>query len=308
MAAEHLLDRGLRHFGFVGYPDHAFSVGREAGFPKGGLARAGFTWSSLSHAECSGGATRGTLGLEQGLPRWLAWLLPTGRACLPVTIPQGVQVSEACRLADLRVPDDVAIVGVDDDDLLCELARPSLSSVALPSEQIGAEAAALLERLLNRQEAATRPDLASTARGGRASVVRYPGHRRPRCRRRRPFHPEPRKPADPGRRRPRGRARLAPGTRTAVPEDHPPGNLGRDPPESTWNAARPCSPAPNSPCPRSPAARLHRRSPALRGLSPGNRADPHGVSSPVPEAGMRTEGRFRDSPPRDLTISPSGMR
>jgi LacI family transcriptional regulator len=60
-----------------------------------------------------------------------------------------VQVSEACQLADLRVPDDVAIVGVDDDDLLCELGRPSLSSVALPSEQIGAEAAALLERLLH---------------------------------------------------------------------------------------------------------------------------------------------------------------
>jgi LacI family transcriptional regulator len=42
----------------------------------------------------------------------------------------------------------VAIVGVDDDDLLCDLARPSLSSVALPGGRIGYEAAAMLERLM----------------------------------------------------------------------------------------------------------------------------------------------------------------
>jgi LacI family transcriptional regulator len=48
----------------------------------------------------------------------------------------------------LRVPEDVALLGVDDDDLYCELARPPLSSVILPTERIGYEAAALLDRLL----------------------------------------------------------------------------------------------------------------------------------------------------------------
>jgi len=46
------------------------------------------------------------------------------------------------------VPEDVAVVGVDNDDLLCELARPSLSSVIVPAERVGYEAAALLDRLL----------------------------------------------------------------------------------------------------------------------------------------------------------------
>jgi LacI family transcriptional regulator, galactose operon repressor len=46
------------------------------------------------------------------------------------------------------MPEQVALAGVDNDDLFCELARPPLSSVAIPAERIGYEAAALLDRLL----------------------------------------------------------------------------------------------------------------------------------------------------------------
>ncbi len=146
MAAQHLLDRGLRHFGFVGYPDHAFSVGRERGF-RHELERAGFAISSF-HARVPWRRDPSGFWASDGtLPRWLE-SLPRPLGILASHDPQGVQVSEACRMAGLKVPDDVAIVGVDNDDLLCELARPSLSSVALPSEQIGIEAAALLERLI----------------------------------------------------------------------------------------------------------------------------------------------------------------
>src|SRR5262249_43874466 len=60
----------------------------------------------------------------------------------------GMQLSEVCRQERLRVPEDVAIVGVDNDDLLCELARPALSSIIVPSERIGFEAAGLLDRWL----------------------------------------------------------------------------------------------------------------------------------------------------------------
>ena len=59
-----------------------------------------------------------------------------------------MQIAEVCRQVGLRVPEDVALVGVDNDDLLCEIARPTLSSVALPTERIGMEAAALVDRLL----------------------------------------------------------------------------------------------------------------------------------------------------------------
>ena len=146
LAAEHILSRGLRQFGFVGYPQHDFSLAREAGFRR-----------EIESAGRAGAVFRvGTqkLGDPTGLWRWnsvlLGWLksLPKPVGVFASHDSQGVQVSEYCRHLGFNVPDEVAIVGVDDDDLLCDLARPSLSSVALPGERIGYEAAGMLEQLV----------------------------------------------------------------------------------------------------------------------------------------------------------------
>jgi LacI family transcriptional regulator len=64
----------------------------------------------------------------------------------------GVRLVEACRHAGLHVPDEVALLCVDNDDLLCELTRPALSSIDLPHERIGYEAAALFDQLLTGAE------------------------------------------------------------------------------------------------------------------------------------------------------------
>jgi LacI family transcriptional regulator len=70
-----------------------------------------------------------------------------------------VQLIEACRLAGLRVPDDVAVIGTDNDDLLCRLSRPALSSIIIPGERVGWEAAAILDRLLEGEKARPEPML-----------------------------------------------------------------------------------------------------------------------------------------------------
>jgi LacI family transcriptional regulator len=147
MAFEHLRDRGLRQFGVIGHPTHLYSVEREAGFRK---ALGPTKWSCAAFHERASVSFRRRarlLALQPSLQRWLRTLpKPVGIfACHDVW---GLQVVEACRLTGLRVPDDVAVIGVDNDDLLCELARPSLSSIVVPAEQIGFEAAALLDRLL----------------------------------------------------------------------------------------------------------------------------------------------------------------
>ena len=58
------------------------------------------------------------------------------------------ELADACRRFGLRVPDDVALLGVDNDDLECGLTSPPLSSVATPSRRIGYEAAKLLDELM----------------------------------------------------------------------------------------------------------------------------------------------------------------
>ena len=67
--------------------------------------------------------------------------------------PRGIQLLDACRRAGVAVPEEVAVVGVDNDELVCELAYPPLSSVIPDAVRIGYEAAALLDRLMKGEPA-----------------------------------------------------------------------------------------------------------------------------------------------------------
>jgi LacI family transcriptional regulator len=146
-AARHLLERGVRQFGFVGYPRHDFSIKREAGFREV-VEAAGLALSVFHERTRRMHDPTGLWMWNQPLMDWLDSLTkPTG--VLASNDVQGAQVSECCRQLKLLVPDQVAIVGVDDDDVLCDLSRPSLSSVALPGDRIGYEAARILDQWLN---------------------------------------------------------------------------------------------------------------------------------------------------------------
>lgn len=146
-AARHMLERGVRQFGFVGYPRHEFSVQREAGFREV-IEAAGLVASVFHERTHRVQEPTGLWLWNQPLMKWLA-ALPKPVGVLASNDVQAAQVSEYCRQLELLVPDQVAIVGVDDDDLLCELSRPSMSSVALPGERIGYEAAQLLDQWLH---------------------------------------------------------------------------------------------------------------------------------------------------------------
>lgn len=146
-AAAHFLDRGLRHFGFVGPPDTVYSTERFAAF-QAALRAAGHAvaWYATP-ADLPFDSLGRRWDLDRGVHRWLRALPKPAGVFVPGD-DWGVQAAEACRRVGLRVPEDVALLGVDDDDLDCELARPRLSSVIVPAERIGYEAAALLDRLL----------------------------------------------------------------------------------------------------------------------------------------------------------------
>jgi LacI family transcriptional regulator len=87
---------------------------------------------------------------RQALARWLE-TLPQPVGIMAANDDVGVQLLEACKLAGLPVPDAVGVVGVDNDELVCGLATPAMSSVALNFERAGYEAAQALDRLLRRR-------------------------------------------------------------------------------------------------------------------------------------------------------------
>ncbi|MEX0653997.1 MAG: XylR family transcriptional regulator, partial [Phycisphaeraceae bacterium] len=157
--AAHLLEKGLRRFGYVGYPDICWSQWRAEGFAQavhdaGGECRQFSCSSSAFPRLASEKADR----RGDGLRTWLREeAKPIGILC--ANDPLGQELAQLCRELDLRVPEDVAIVGVDNDDVFCELADPTLSSVDVPWERMGYEAAAMLDRLLAGEAMPTAPRL-----------------------------------------------------------------------------------------------------------------------------------------------------
>ena len=65
---------------------------------------------------------------------------------------RGQHVLEVCKLINLKVPEEVAVLGVDNDPLICELEDPPLASIALNVESAGFAAAKLLDRLINKKK------------------------------------------------------------------------------------------------------------------------------------------------------------
>ena len=83
----------------------------------------------------------------QKTQRWLRQLVkPVAILCCEDAPAR--YLADVCSQIGLRVPEDVALLGVGNDDLDCTLTQPTLSSIAVPTERIGFEAAALLDRLM----------------------------------------------------------------------------------------------------------------------------------------------------------------
>ncbi|GIW75877.1 MAG: XylR family transcriptional regulator [Phycisphaerae bacterium] len=150
MTGDHFLKNGLRHFAFVGHAGHQYSQKRERGFADF-LSTHGFSPMNWEYKGKSDFDAQGRVWASNAnLRRWLS-KLPRPVGVFACNDLWAVQISEACRCIGLDVPKDIAIVGVDDDDLLCDLSRPSLSSVATPGETIGTQAARLLENLMSER-------------------------------------------------------------------------------------------------------------------------------------------------------------
>jgi len=145
MAARHLMDRGFRTLAFCGEPAFNWSTWREKHFAE---------YARQEGCECN--IYRGTAPIEKGYSwtreraRLGAWVRslpkPVGvMACYDI---KGQQLLDVCRDMDIAVPEQVAVVGVDNDVRLCRLCTPTLTSVVPDTRRAGYEAAQLLDRMM----------------------------------------------------------------------------------------------------------------------------------------------------------------
>ena len=145
MGAWHLLDRGYRRFGFYGIADVWYSECYQKGF-SAELERKGFDCSILQVPGTLSATTRWDVGQGE-LELWLGTLTPPF-AVMAAHDPRAAMVIRACERVGLRVPEDVAVIGVNNDTTACESCRPPLTSIERNDAEIGLEAARMLGRLI----------------------------------------------------------------------------------------------------------------------------------------------------------------
>jgi LacI family transcriptional regulator len=151
LAAEHLMSRGFESFAYCGPPE------KRDGFVD-------LMWQSFQDelsrhgksAECYNlQRSSQTVSLERSVSRDLTnWLrkLPKPIGILAWNAVQGRSVTEACRLAEIRVPEQVAVICGEHDELVCGLSTPPLSSIYHDGRKVGYEAARLLDSLMRGEK------------------------------------------------------------------------------------------------------------------------------------------------------------
>ena len=142
LAMAHFRDRGFVRFCYCAGP------GVGAWPPTGDIFKALAERSGYSCEIYKSPAEGGTRTLR--LAHLAGWLKQQQKpiAVLAANGLRAREILDACRMASLHVPEEVAVLGVNDDELICEMANPPLSSVVHNARRVGYEAAAMLHRLM----------------------------------------------------------------------------------------------------------------------------------------------------------------
>jgi len=154
MAFEHLRDRGLTHFACYAPPIGRYSDVRPQAFADA-VAAGGYECAMY---EATRDDAAGWLTNYSNVRRWLA-TLPRPLGIFAADPYPARQLVEICSVESIRIPDEVAVLSGDDDDLLCNVASPQISAVELASHRIGATAAQKLARMMNGGATPKRPTL-----------------------------------------------------------------------------------------------------------------------------------------------------
>lgn len=145
-AAEHLLERGFRHIAYCGFTNEPWSLDRLQGV-KEAVAGNGKV-CGVFNSSWSGLRKHRWQDERDAISAWLK-ALPRPLGVVACNDVRGQHVLDACRMLNIAVPEEVAVVGVDNSETFCELCDPPLSSVLPNAERIGFEAAALLSQLMD---------------------------------------------------------------------------------------------------------------------------------------------------------------
>lgn len=165
MAAEYFIERGFQHFAMFDWD----KVGRPGIFPPSyrgkafvsALQRRGLSCSVFDprkrYPSC-GKPVPGIISYDEQIRRWLG-NLSRPLALFAANDSLAQWICGVCWAVGFHIPEEIAVLGMDDDDMFCSMAYPHLSSIQIPAEQVGYEAARLLDAIISGKKISNKPIL-----------------------------------------------------------------------------------------------------------------------------------------------------
>lgn len=148
MASEHFIEKGFKNFAFCGFDNFEWSNNRKLYFTEHN-DKAGFMTHIYSPPKSI--KIHDWEDEQRHVSEWIK-TLPKPVGMLACNDDRGQHILEVCKQSGFKVPEEVAVIGVDNDPMICEIGDPPLTSIALNVESAGYEAAKLLDRLINKKK------------------------------------------------------------------------------------------------------------------------------------------------------------
>lgn len=145
LAAEYFINLGYKEFAYYGISESVWSRERFTGY-RDRLAEEGFsvhTWFEPQDNRDSWAQDFDAIG------KWLSGL-PANTAVFCCDDFYALHITETCRICEIRVPDDLAVLGVDNDEMLCNISNPTLSSIVIDAVNGGYIAGQVIEELIKK--------------------------------------------------------------------------------------------------------------------------------------------------------------
>lgn len=153
LGARHFMERGFRNFAFCGFSNELWAMQRREGFRE--VAEKENLPIPVYESPWRGSnVSRWDLEIEH-IGKWLNDL-PKPIGIMACNDARALHLLNACHQTGILVPEEVAVVGVDNEEIFCELCNPALSSVAPDAKRIGYQAAELLDQLMSGQSPPSR--------------------------------------------------------------------------------------------------------------------------------------------------------
>lgn len=143
-ASGHFIEKGFKNLAFCGFDSYEWSEQRKMYFNRFNHDAGLKTYNYVPSKKIK---QHDWEKEQQDVCKWIKDL-PKPVGIFACNDDRGQHILEVCKLIDLQVPEDVAVIGVDNDPMVCEFGDPPLSSIALNTESAGFEAAKLLDKMM----------------------------------------------------------------------------------------------------------------------------------------------------------------